>query len=283
LINIANDEKFDYVIGLGGKYSILLTFIKDRIPSKIIGWQHSSFDAYFNTKGTNYWHEDKMYEKRIGLFDKYIVLTENDKKKIDERFKIESIVINNTKSFESKEVSNLYNKNFLSAGRFTYVKGYDLLIEAFSIFAKQNNEWTLTIVGEGEKKRKIIELIKKYNLEDRVKIEGFTKDIKKYMLNSSVYLLASRWEGMPMVVLESYEMGIPVISFDIDAMKELTNNIETGIIVNKYDVNEYAEAMLKLANNREELIRLAKNAKEKSNDYSYEKIGKKWSEILNSL
>lgn len=108
-----------------------------------------------------------------------------------------------------------------------YVKGYDLLIQAFSIFAQKNKDWTLTIVGEGKEKNKILKLVKKLKLEDRVKIDKFTKNIKKYMLNSSIYLLTSRWEGMPMTVLEAYEMGLPVISFDIDAMKELTNDTET--------------------------------------------------------
>ncbi len=282
LISIINNEKIDYVIGIGGKYSILLTFIKDKILSKIIGWQHSSFDAYFNTKEINYWHEDKMYEKRISELDKYIVLTESDKIKIDKKFNIESIVINNPKSFVSKEISDLTKNNFLAAGRFNYVKGYDLLIEAFSIFAQKNKNWTLTIVGEGEDKDKIIKLVKQLNLEDRVKIDGFTNDIKKYMLNSSVYLLSSRWEGMPMVVLEAYEMGLPIISFDIDAMKELTNGIQTGIIVEKYNVNKYAQAMEKLASDKEEIQRLANNARKKSEDYSYEKIGEKWKELLNN-
>lgn len=227
LLQVINENNYDFVIGVGAKYSLLLTFLKSKISSKIIGWQHSSYEAYFQTKRINYWHEDVIFKKQLRLLDKYIVLTQLDKEKIDKNFNIQSVVINNPKSFISNEISNLTKKNFLAAGRFNYVKGYDLLVQAFGIFAQRNKEWTLTIIGEGEEKDKIVRLVKQLNLENRVKIDGFTKNIKKYMLNSSVYLLTSRWEGMPMVVLEAYEMGLPVISFDIDAMKELTNDIQT--------------------------------------------------------
>lgn len=283
LSKLINKNKYDYVIGVGGKYSLLLTFLKNEIESKIIGWQHSCYDAYFNTKGRYYWHEDRVFKERISMLDKYIVLTESDKNKIDKNFSIESIVINNPKSFISDEVSRLNSKNFLAAGRFVYVKGYDLLIEAFSAFAKKNKDWTLTIVGEGEEKSKILELIKKYELQDRVKIEGFTNDIKKYMLNASAYLLSSRWEGMPMTILEAYEMGLPIISFNIDAIKELTKDIETGVIVEKYDTAKFAEAMLRMAENESYRKELGKNAKIKSNDFSYERIGEKWKTMLDSL
>ena len=227
LTRTINIERFDYVVGVSGRHSMLLTFVKNSISAKIIGWQHSCYNAYFNTNGKYYWHEKKLFEKRIPMLNEYIVLTQQDKEIIDKNLLIKSTVIHNPKSFISDATSNLTKKNFLAAGRFNYVKGYDLLIEAFSIFAQKNEDWTLTIVGQGEEKDKIIKLVKEFNLEDRVKIDGFTNDIKKYMMNSSIYLLTSRWEGMPMVVLEAYEMGLPIISFDIDAMKELTNSTET--------------------------------------------------------
>lgn len=280
---IVNKNKYDVIVGIAGYFSLLVALLKCDKATKKVGWQHSSFDAYFRTKDRYYWNLQIMFENLLKRLDKYIVLTDIDKEKIDKEFKINSIVINNPKSFVSSEASSLSQNNLLAAGRFTYVKGFDLLIEAFSIFAKEDNKWNLTIVGEGEEKNNIIKLVKKYELQDRIKIEKFTDDIKKYMMNSSIYLLSSRWEGMPMVVLEAYEMGLPVISFDIDAMKELTKNINTGIQVPKYDINQYAKAILELTQNREKMEKFAKNAKEASKNYSYEVIGMKWEELLKNL
>ena len=67
-------------------------------------------------------------------------------------------------------------------------------------------------------------MINIYKLEVRFIVKSFTNNIKDYFLNSSVLLLPSRWEGMPMIVLESLEMGVPIISYDITAVKPLITN-----------------------------------------------------------
>lgn len=107
-----NENNYDVVIGVGGKYSLLLTFLKNDTSAKIVGWQHSSYDAYFNTKKRYHWHEYNIFKKRLQMLDKYIVLTQIDKEKIDNNFNIESLVINNPKSFISNQVTNLSTKIF---------------------------------------------------------------------------------------------------------------------------------------------------------------------------
>lgn len=93
------------------------------------------------------------------------------------------------------------NKVFLAAGRMIYVKAFDNLVEAFKIFAQKNSDWKLLLVGDGEDFPMIRDKIKKYGLEQRIITPGKTDDIKKYFLQSSVLLLPSRWEGMPMIGL----------------------------------------------------------------------------------
>ena len=255
-INYFNKENYDVIIGVEGFYSLLLGIISEELTAKLIGWQHNSYDAYFTIKGKYCWNIGEMYKKYIPKLDKYIVLTDYDKNKFKEIMKIESHVIYNPKSFESKEKSDVMKKQFLAAGRFNYQKGFDLLIESFYEFSKKNNDWNLVIVGEGEQKSKIENLINKYNLQKRIKIDNATNDIKKYFLDSSVLLLPSRWEGMPMIVLESFEMGVPVISYDITAAKQLITNNKEGRIVEKFDIKEFSEVMLQLTE-YEERIRMS--------------------------
>lgn len=280
LANTINNS-YDYVIGVGGTYTLLVASIKNMINCKVIGWQHSSYDAYFLTKDNCSWHQDILFEKYLNKLDKYIVLTNYDKEKMDKRFDINSIVINNPKSFESDIVSNLGNKKFIAMGRFVYVKAFEDLIEAFNLFSKKNNDWNLYIYGDGPYKDKYIELIEQYNLENRIFIENYTDDVKKVLLDSSIYLLSSRWEGFPMVVLEAMEMGLPVISYDISASKEIIIN-NSGILVRSRNIEEYADAMLNLANNPDLLKEMGKCAKINSENYSYEKIGNQWFELLDS-
>ena len=68
----------------------------------------------------------------------------------------------------------------------------------------------------------------------------FTSDIQHYFLKSSVLLLSSRWEGMPMIALESLEMGVPIVAYEITAMREIVDNYREGIIVEKFDTSKFA-------------------------------------------
>ena len=215
--------------------------------------------------------------------DYYIVLTKYDEEKIKQEYGIKVLTIHNPVSFISEETSKLTNKQFLAAGRFTYTKGFDMLIESFKIFSKFNKDWKLVIVGEGKEKKQLQNQIKNYNLQDRIRIDSFTDDIKKYFLNSSTLLLSSRWEGMPMIVLESIEMGVPVIAYNIIAMQEIFEDAQAKILVSQYDINEYANAMLKVANDDEYRKKLGKNAKERSRLFSKELILKQWEDLLKSI
>lgn len=278
-----NDKQYDIVIGVEGLFSILLGSIKENLNSKVLGWQHNSYDAYLKNPNRYYWNLDILFDKYITQLDKYIVLTDNDKITFKKQKNIESTVIYNPRSFSSNEKSDVSKKQFLAAGRFNYQKGFDLLIESFYEFSKKNNDWNLVIVGEGEEKSKILEKINKYNLDNRISVENFTDNIKKYFLESSVLLLPSRWEGMPMIVLESLEMGVPIISYDITAVESLVTNGKEGLIIDKFHTKLFAEAMWKVSESYDMRCELSKNAIRKSKKFEIGNIIGQWSKLFLTL
>jgi len=283
IIRTINDNNFEVVIGVAGYYSVLLASIKNKINSKVIGWQHNSFDAYFRNENRYYWKLDNMFIKSIPKLDKYIVLTKSDKEKFKKEFNVDTTVIYNPKSFNSNEISRLDNNIFLAAGRYTYAKGFDMLIDAFKIFAKKNEEWRLIIVGEGEEKDKLQQMILKYSMENRITLEPFTNNIKRYMLNASALLISSRWEGMPMVVLEAMEMGLPVIGYNIPVLNEIIENEKEGMIIEKNNVEEYAQVLIHFSQDDVLRKKLSKNIKIKSENFSHEKIGQNWEDLLTKV
>lgn len=242
LVTFFNQGEYDVVIGVAWLHSLWLAMVAPEIKARTIGWQHNSYDAYFCTPGRYAWKKDKLFRKYLPNLDGYVVLNEITKEKIDANFGIDSTVIYNPKSYVSKEKSDMESKVFLAAGRMVYAKGFDTLVEAFRIFAQRNSDWKLLLVGDGEELPTIKNKIKKYGLEKRIYTPGKTSDIKEYFLQSSVLLLPSRWEGMPMIVLESLEMGCPIVAFDIDAMRPLVTNGMEGLIVKK---NKMPMLMLK--------------------------------------
>lgn len=281
LVDFANQGKYDAIIGAHWYHSLWLAMIAPEVKAKTIGWQLTDFNACFNIPGQYAWRKKVLFEEYISNLDHYVVLNERTKEKIDTNFGIDSSIIYNPRSYTSKEKSDMKNKVFLAAGRMVHVKAFDNLVEAFKIFAQENSDWKLLLVGDGEDLPMIRDKIKKYGLEQRIITPGKTDDIKEYFLQSSVLLLPSRWEGMPMIGLEALEMGCPIIAYDIDAMGPIISDGSNGLIVKEnQDVNAYAQAMLEIAENQALRDQMHQAALQKANQFSVGKIMSEWEKIL---
>lgn len=283
IIEIINKEKFDVVIGVSRVYTLLVAQISDKIKAKVIGWQHSTYEQYFKTPGFDFYYKRNLVEESLKKLDCYIVLTKCDEEKVRQEFEIDVKTMHNPRSFASKEISELNKKQFLAVGRFSYEKGFDMLLDSFKIFSEKNKDWNLVIVGEGLERDNLQKQIKNYSLENRVKLEHFTNNVKKYYLDSSALLLSSRLEGWGLVNVEAFEMGVPVIAYNLPAIQEIFNNEQVGIIVESFNIEKYADAMLKIAENDEYRKQLGKNAKERAKNFSEDVIQKQWEELLENL
>ena len=103
------------------------------------------------------------------------------------------------------------NKHLVAVGRFNYQKGYDLLIEAFSIL---DSSYYINIIGDGDEKDKISRMITEHNLTNRVKLLGYVDNPYSYMKKADLFISSSRYEGFPNAVIEANACGTPVIAFN---------------------------------------------------------------------
>lgn len=277
IIKYIKDNKIDDAVGVTSYYTMLLCVLRNKIPSKIIGWQHSTCESYFET-GLVRRYLKSFFKEKINLLSSYVVLNNHDVNWIKEKFNYNAICIYNPKSFISKEKSDLKSKNFIAVGRFAKEKGFDRLIDAFNIFSKSNKDWNLMIIGEGSLKEQLENKIKSFGLEDRVKLLPRTNEIQKYYLKSSIYLLSSHLEGLGIVLVEACECGVPIISFDLPSSVEQFKTC--SILVKNNDIEGYAKAMLKLVNDKKLLHELSKRAILNADNYSVEKIINDWQKIL---
>ena len=276
-----NDCDLDYVIGPAIENTVRLAAARRYLKkARVIGWQHSTFGAYFETPGIRMYNLDKASEYTFKNIDRYVVLTHDDQEKIRNRFGYESIVINNPNTFSTDKRASLENKNFLAAGRFVELKGYDRLLEAFGRFCQENDQWKLYLVGEGPEKDRYLGLISEYGLKDRVIMPGRTSEMEKYYLDSSIYMMTSWWEGWGMTVTEAMQYGLPVISFDMPSIREIFGDRECGIIVEMNNTDQLAEAMKQLAADPERLKKIGDNAVKQVAGFDSEAVCQKWLEIL---
>lgn len=266
---------YDAVIGVHAPLAVRLAACRKQLKGiRLIGWIHNSYEALFGN-GSLYIGPElcKHYEYQLQKLDVTVVLCHDDARK----YHFPTQVIYNPLTLKPGEPSKGDSKKFLAVGRFSrFHKGFDLLIEAFRIFAKSNKEWTLDIVGEGVEEQLYRKLIKDFQLEDRITIHPFTNDIQQFYSEAQVYVLSSRWEGFGLVLVEAMAHGLPIVSSDLPTSKEIMGDF--GLYYHNGDVNGLAKQL-------HDATKL--DWKEKSTEaftiacrFNLDRIGEQWRKIL---
>ena len=231
---------YDVIIGVHAPLSARLATCRKQLKGvKLIGWIHNSYEALFGEKSLYIGPElCKHYEFQLEKLAKTVVLCQHDA----QQYHIPTKVIYNPLTLTPGEKSTGTSKKFLAVGRFSRLhKGFDLLIEAFRIFAEQDMEWTLDIVGEGVEEPIYKKMVKEYRLENRIHIHPFTNHIQDYYSEAQVYVLSSRWEGFGLVLVEAMAHGLPVISSDLPTSQEIMGDF--GMYFSVGDVKGMARQM----------------------------------------
>ncbi|MEU8803654.1 glycosyltransferase family 4 protein [Spirillospora sp. NPDC048819] len=172
----------------------------------------------------------------------------------------------------------------LAAGRLVANKGFDLLIRAYAPIAAEHPGWTLRIFGSGLRRERLAALIAELGLTGRVELSGFTRDLHGEMARASIYVLSSRREGMPMVIIEAMGMGLPVVSFDCPfGPPELITHGHDGLLVPTGDVDALTAALRELIADPGLRDRLGEQARRSARAYDLEHIGARWSRLISGL
>lgn len=232
--------QYDAIIGVHAPLAVRLAACKKLLGrSRLIGWIHNSYEALYG-KDSLYIGKElrKHYEWQLAKLDQTVVLCQYDA----QQYHFPTRVIYNPLTLKPGQPSTGQSKRFLAVGRFSHLhKGFDLLIDAFHLFAQHNSEWTLDIVGEGPEEQLYREKIATYKLESRIHLHPFTNDIQSYYSQAQVYVLSSRWEGFGLVLVEAMAHGLPVISSDLPTSKELMGAF--GLYFNNGDAASLAQRL----------------------------------------
>ncbi len=275
-----HEGHYDVIIGVHAPLAARLATLRPYLPdTKLIGWIHNSFEALFSNTSLYIGADRKRhYVYQFQKLDDVIVLCNHDAEtyyNYDSHFR--PTVIYNPLTLIPGKMSEGNSHRFLAVGRFSHRhKGFDLLIEAFHIFAQHNSDWKLDIVGEGVEEELYKSLIQKYHLEDRVFIHPFTNNIQDYYSKAQVYVLSSRWEGFGLVLVEAMAHGLPVISSDLPTSIEIMGDF--ALYFKNGDIKELAQRLeaateLNWEEKSEEALRIA-------NRFSTNQIVEKWKQVI---
>lgn len=227
-----------------------------------------------------YWR--RKQEKAIKKLKAFVVLTQHD---ADSWLPVrQANIIPNPYSFAPAIPSDCTFKKIISVGRLNEQKGYERLIEAWFQIAHKHPDWEVNLYGQGELKDEFEQLIKKYGITNSFHILPPTDRIMEKYCESSFYVMSSRFEGLPMVLLEAMSCGLPCISFDCpNGPSDLINNGENGYLIENGNIEQLAQAMDSMILNNTLRQKMGKNAYSFVQKYSPDNVMQMWVNLFKSL
>lgn len=165
----------------------------------------------------------------------------------------------------------------LGLGRLHPDKGFDLLIEAFKLCHQRFPDWKLQIVGSGAEQQKLMQLIASYGLTNQVELCGETDAPSQMYAQAKIYVLSSRVEGFPNVLIEAMANGLAVTSFDCNnGPADIIDNEVNGLLVANGQIDALALAMQRLMADDDLRDRLGSEAIKIKSKYDLENISQQW-------
>lgn len=286
---LLDEIKADVVITTLGRDLDFLTKLNDgskKVGESHIAKQYTRNFHLMEVRGfpykqiAQYWR--RKQEKAVKKLDAFVVLTQYDAESWKD-IKVANIIPNSL-PFYTAESSSLDKKQIITVGRLSEQKGFDLLVSAWSYITKKHPDWEIHLYGEGELENELKKSITQNGIEDSFIIHKPVKNIKEKYLESSIYVMSSRFEGFGMVLIEAMACGVPCISFDCPhGPSYIIKDDEDGILVENGNVERLAEAISTLITDTDKRVAMGKAAKQNVLRYSQENIMKQWESLFYKL
>tara|TARA_R110002049_G_scaffold197763_1_gene367830 strand:- start:6450 stop:7523 length:1074 start_codon:yes stop_codon:yes gene_type:complete len=164
-------------------------------------------------------------------------------------------------------------------------KGFDNLITIVTPILKKHPTWDLKIVGEGETgMNHLLQLAIKSNIENRISFLGFRSDVKDILKNSEIFILSSRFEGLPMVLMEAMSQGMACIAYNCKTgPSDILTHRENGLLIDDQNIVEMQESLELLITDRDLRKNLSNNAISSLERFSMKTIITKWEELFDKI
>ena len=172
-------------------------------------------------------------------------------------------------------------KTVVGVGHLLPVKGFDILIEAFARCTHQHPDWRLVIWGEGADRAKLEALAGRLGIGDRFELAGLSTTPGAWLAAAGIFVLASRHEGFPNVLLEAMAAGLPVIAADcpVGGCRALIEDGKTGLLVPKEQIDAMAAALERLMADPITRQRLGEAARRGTEAYALPRIMERWTAL----
>jgi len=200
------------------------------------------------------------------------------------------IVMPNPCPFEvivAKNALNHRRKEILAIGNLDryQIKGFDNLIPIAAKVLKQNPDWRLQIIGGGESGTVILKkMIAEYDMSGQIFLLGLQNNIKERLSKTEIFILPSRYEGLPMALLEAMSQGAGCIAYNcVSGPSDIIIDKENGLLIENQNSDEMASKLHELMNNTELRDKFHEQAPKSMERFSISVIGAKWESLIKEI
>ena len=276
-------------ISLGGKE---IAFLR-HLPCRTIAEMHFAMDQRRQLIEANhkslFWSlvgevRTRQLVQAVKPLERLVVLTEADKAAWEKAGCTNVTVIPNPCSLDGQKVSikSAKSKTILAVGRLHEQKGFDLLLQAWKPIEKTYSDWSLRIVGEGPKRAELEAQIESQGLK-RVVLAGATNNVLDEYEAASIFVLSSRYEGLPLALIEAMWCGLPCIAFDCPQGPAELLAEDRGWLVPDGDIAELTAQIAYALSHPEEALKCAQKAQSfAQTTYSEAAIMPQWVQLIES-
>ncbi|HGE3333390.1 TPA: glycosyltransferase family 4 protein [Streptococcus pneumoniae] len=279
------DNEIEVAFGIGIFSNIFLSLSGIEISTKVVLCDHT------NSITANR-ELSKKVQRYVGtkLADKIITLTQEDRKNYIRKYGISENRIAYIYNWKENRLSNIpYNDEstkIVTVGRFDYQKGYDYLIQVAKKVLAKMPDWTWEIYGSGKQDEvdKIRDLITENDLQDKLVIKGLEKNQDLIYGDKGIYVMTSRYEGLPLVLLEAQQYNLPIVSFRCPTgPSEIVEDGVNGYLIDCYDTDKMSEKLLELMKNDDLRQSFSDHAKDTMDKFDKNKILNQWIELIETI
>lgn len=260
-------EQFDFIVMHNmGKLSLLCSLLPTSI--KLISLEHVAFSS----RPSYVQLISKLLYKRI---NQVITLTEEDKLSFD-KFHPNVMVIPNFSPYPVISEKKSGSKSIIAVGRLTKQKNFIHAIKVWEKIHHQINDWQLDIYGDGEQEDLLLDYIK-INEISNIRIHKSTPNIADVYADANFFLMSSKYEGLPMVLIEAQSFGLPIISYDCPhGPRSIIQHGVNGFLVENQNIDQLSEAILCLAGNNHLQEEMSKHSLDNAKKYEKKEIIYLW-------
>lgn len=155
-----------------------------------------------------------------------------------------------------------------------------MLIDAFYQIHQDFPDYLLFIYGDGPMREKLEEHISMLSLKDKVFLPGRCEHIFEKLSEAKLFCLSSDFEGMSNALIEAICLGLPVVTTNVSGVKELIQNGRNGLVVDKGNTDDFANAMKLVLSDEDKMVSFSINNKKRANDFRIKSVIDQWENIL---